>query len=305
MTTKNSVKLTDILISKNIRDTTDDTGIKELAAPVEVHGLLQPVGVMPINKKMGLKTYKYELVYGHRRYAAFKLLGRPTIPVTVLVKKIPEKFRLAMKFVENHMRVDLSPLEEAAVLSRLTKEFGMKSSQIAETLGKTPGYVSQRLKLLQLTDPVKEALVNNQITPTHARELARVKDERQQTKLLRKAQKMDAAEFKEVVAEALPAPGDKPKRGRRPKSEAVDKGAGTRGKHKEHDRAYAAPAVVTESAVRKGAQDTQAIIEAINAADARMKKAETAKQESKVAYFRGMIRGIAWTSKMGNVKKLF
>jgi ParB family transcriptional regulator, chromosome partitioning protein len=94
----------------NPRKTFDEKGLEELAESIRSKGVLLPLLVRPVNGH-------YEIVTGERRYRASKLAGRDTVPATV--RELSDAECLEIQLIENLLRMDLHPFEEAQGLSRL------------------------------------------------------------------------------------------------------------------------------------------------------------------------------------------
>lgn len=146
----------------------DDTGLKELAASIKEHGVVQPIVVSP--KGGG----SYILVAGERRWRAAKLAGEKTIPA--IVRTLKELERLEVAMIENVQRVDLSPIEQALGIERLHQQFSMTYETIAKKLGKALSTVNNISRLLQLPPEALEALNTKIITEGHARAILALKD---------------------------------------------------------------------------------------------------------------------------------
>ncbi len=116
----------------------------------------------------------YELVAGARRYRASKLAQRETIPATV--RELTDAQSLELQVIENVQRVDVHPLDEAqgyAALIELQPETYTVES-IASRVGRSPAYVSGRLRLIQLIPEAKQAFYDDKLTVAHAFEIARL-----------------------------------------------------------------------------------------------------------------------------------
>jgi ParB family chromosome partitioning protein len=139
-----------------------DQDLVELAASIEVHGIIQPLVVV--------KTFDgYQLIAGERRWRAARLAGLPTVPV--VVKDVVPREMLELALVENLQRSDLNPLEEAMAYRQLTEEFELTQDQVARQVGKSRVAVSNTLRLLKATRLVQEALLEGKISEGHARAL--------------------------------------------------------------------------------------------------------------------------------------
>ena len=149
--------------------------LKELAASVKQHGILQPVIVTKSVKDISRgQQVEYQLVAGHRRLAAAKMAGLPTIPA--IVRDSTDQQRLELALVENIQRTDLNALERAKGFKQLQEEFDLTHEEIARKIGKSREYVSNSLRLLNLPEEVKRSLSQGKITEGHARTIAGIKN---------------------------------------------------------------------------------------------------------------------------------
>ena len=151
--------------------------IVDLAKSIEEHGILEPLVVA--------KTPAgYQLIAGERRWRAAKLAGLRTVPV--IIKETTPQGMLEMAIVENVQREDLNAIDRAQSFIRLMEEFKLSNKEIADRIGKSPSFVSNSLRLLNLPDALKDGLLSNLITEGHARALAGIED----PKLMVEAYKM-------------------------------------------------------------------------------------------------------------------
>lgn len=155
----------------------DESALKELAASIKRHGVVQPLVVTPENNG------KYSLIAGERRWRAAKLAGLTEVPAIIRERKELEQLEIAL--IENVQRVDLSPLEQAVSIERLHEQFNLDYEDIAGRLGKAVSTVSNSVRLLQLPEAAREALAENKITEGHARAILSLKgDAKRQDYLL-------------------------------------------------------------------------------------------------------------------------
>ena len=124
-------------------------GLDELSDSLRAYGLLQPIVVRPTGGD------RYEIVAGHRRFAAARALGWTELPAVVRHAEQDQAYVLTL--VENLQRDDLSPREEARALEVLLREHGWSTRQVAEAIHRSPAYVSKRLRVFE--DPVLGELV--------------------------------------------------------------------------------------------------------------------------------------------------
>jgi ParB family chromosome partitioning protein len=139
-----------------------DQDLVELAASIEVHGIIQPLVV-------ARSLSGYQLIAGERRWRASRLAGLSVVPV--IVKDVVPREMLELALVENLQRSDLNPLEEAMAYRQLTEEFELTQDQVARRVGKSRVAVSNTLRLLKATRQVQEALLEGKISEGHARAL--------------------------------------------------------------------------------------------------------------------------------------
>ncbi len=149
----------------------DEAKLAELADNIGQHGVLQPILVRPLaDGDVGT----YELVAGARRYRASKIAKQESIPATV--RELTDAQALELQVIENVQRVDVHPLDEAqgyAALIELQPDTYTVES-IASRVGRSPAYVSGRLRLIQLIAEAKQAFYEDKLTVAHAFEIARL-----------------------------------------------------------------------------------------------------------------------------------
>ncbi len=142
----------------------------DLVDSLREHGVLEPLVVA--------KTPAgYQIIAGERRWRASKLAGLKTVPA--IIKETTPQGMLEMAIVENVQRSDLNAIDRAKAFERLIAEFALSNGEIAQRIGKSPAYVSNSLRLLQLPDALKDGLLTGLITEGHARALAAIEDNRQ------------------------------------------------------------------------------------------------------------------------------
>jgi ParB family chromosome partitioning protein len=142
----------------------DEERLQELSESIRTHGLIQPLIV-----SVGREPETYVLIAGERRLRAARLAGLSTVPV--VVKDVAPQALLELALVENLVRADLSPLEEAQAYRQLIEDFGLTQAAVAERVGRSRVSVTNTLRLLNAPDEIKAALAGGQITEGHARAL--------------------------------------------------------------------------------------------------------------------------------------
>lgn len=142
----------------------DDDALQTLADSIRVHGVIQPLVVTNAQE-----PGRYVLIAGERRWRASRLAGLRVVPA--VVKEAAPRAMLELALVENVVRADLGPLEEAAAYRQLIDDFGLTQAAVAERVGRSRVSVTNTLRLLALPDRVQAALTAGGISEGHARAL--------------------------------------------------------------------------------------------------------------------------------------
>jgi ParB family chromosome partitioning protein len=150
----------------------------ELADSIKARGLVQPILVRPLPRPNPTESQRYEIIAGERRWRAAQMAGLTEIPA--VIRDVADEDAVAMALIENIQRENLNPLEEARALLRLIEEFGLTHQAAAEAVGRSRAAVSNLVRLMELTDEVKEMLEHRQIEMGHARALLGLATRRQQ-----------------------------------------------------------------------------------------------------------------------------
>ena len=154
----------------------DEDELNELAKSIRQHGIIQPL----VLRKVG---NKYEIIAGERRYKASFIAGLTKVPAIIIDLNDNESAEVAI--VENIQRKNLSALEEAKSYKKLLDRGYLTQEELAVRMGKTQGSISNKLRLLNLSDEVQDALLNNKISERHARSLLKIDNKEDQVDLLR------------------------------------------------------------------------------------------------------------------------
>ncbi len=149
----------------------DVTGITELAQTIQEHGLLQPIVLREY------ETDHYELIAGERRFRAVSYLKWETVPA--IIESMNDDETASMALIENLQREELTAVEEAHAYQQLMELNHMTQAQLAEGIGKSQGFVANKLRLLKLSAPVTDAILDHKITERHGRALLAVPTEKQ------------------------------------------------------------------------------------------------------------------------------
>ncbi len=145
------------------RDHFDIAKLEELAQSIRANGVIQPIAV---TKDPG---GKYRIIAGERRWRAAQIAGLNEIPA--VVRTVHNHQLLELALVENLQREDLNPIEIANAFFRLASELGLNHEAIAQRTGKDRSTVTNFLRLMRLSEPVKQALIEGAISMGHARAL--------------------------------------------------------------------------------------------------------------------------------------
>lgn len=145
------------------RKNLDENALNELTASIKEQGIIQPIIVRSIGKNI------YEIIVGERRWQAAKKIGLNKIPA--IVKNYSSQDTMIVALMENIHRQDLNPIEEAVAIQALISEYSLTHEIVAEKIGKARTTVSNLLRLLELSDLVRELLEEGCIEMGHARAL--------------------------------------------------------------------------------------------------------------------------------------
>ena len=157
----------------------DPEALEELKKSILSNGLIQPITVRRTPE------HKYELISGERRLIACKEIGYKEIPAYIIEVESDE-LMLALALIENIQREKLNAVEIGSAYKRLMEECHLTQEQIADKVGKDRTTIANSIRLLKLPGEIQQALVNEEITPGHARALINLPTEELQLKVLNK-----------------------------------------------------------------------------------------------------------------------
>ena len=156
----------------------DEAALKELAESMKANGVIQPILVRPAGEG---NEGKYELIAGERRWRAALLAKLPTIPA--ILRDVDSLTQAQLAMIENIQREDLNPIDRALGYQVLVKELGLTQAELAGRLGEDRSTIANFLRLLELTESVKELVRSGKLTVGHAKLLAGISDILRQQKL--------------------------------------------------------------------------------------------------------------------------
>ncbi|MDR1136520.1 MAG: ParB/RepB/Spo0J family partition protein [Clostridiales Family XIII bacterium] len=151
-----------------------ENAIDELAESIKEHGVIQPLIVRAAGEG-------YELVAGERRWRAAKKAGLKEVPC--LLREITDEQNILIALIENMLREDLNPIEEAEAIKQAIDSYGITQEAISKSIGKSRPYIANAMRLLRLPPTVKRFLTDGILTGGHGKAIASVQDPEKQEKL--------------------------------------------------------------------------------------------------------------------------
>lgn len=155
----------------------DESSLQELASSIKEHGIIQPL----VLRRLG---DKYEIIAGERRYKASKMAGLTSVPA--IISNIDDKKSAEVAIVENVQRKDLTSIEEAKSYKALLDKGYLTQEELAKKMGLSQSAISNKLRLLTLSDNVQDALMQGKISERHARSLLQLNSFQEQDEWLKK-----------------------------------------------------------------------------------------------------------------------
>ena len=137
--------------------------LSQLAASIKEHGILPPLVVRP------RPSGRYQIVAGERRWRAARVAGLTELPV--VIKELTDEQACEVALVENLVRADLNPIEEALAIKNLMDNFSMTQERVAQRIGRSRPAVANALRLLTLPEKLRPMLENGSLSSGHARTL--------------------------------------------------------------------------------------------------------------------------------------
>lgn len=149
------------------RKTFKEESLRELAASIKEHGVIQPIIL-----KKSIKGY--EIVAGERRYRASHLAGKETVPA--IIRDFTDEQMMEIAVLENLQRENLNAIEEAEAYNNLMKTLNLTQEELSKKVGKSRSHITNILGVLHLPEEVKKLVKEEKITMGHARALSKLED---------------------------------------------------------------------------------------------------------------------------------
>jgi ParB family chromosome partitioning protein len=157
----------------------EKAALDALAGSIKSAGLLQPLIVRPVDGG------RYELIAGERRWRAARQAGLKRVPAVIRVS--PEDERLQAALIENMVREDLNPVEEARACAALVDDLGISKEELARRVGRSRAAISNLIRLLDLPDSVLGLLESGELSEGHGRAILAVADQAARSALAKQA----------------------------------------------------------------------------------------------------------------------
>lgn len=146
---------------RNPRRLFTDVELEELADSIRERGIIQPIVVR------ALQGDTFEIIAGERRWRAAQRAGLHEVPIAIIEANDAQALEYAI--IENVQRADLNPIEEASGYLALMDDFNRTQDEVAQIVGKSRPHVANTIRLLKLSEPVKQLVRSGKISAGHAR----------------------------------------------------------------------------------------------------------------------------------------
>lgn len=160
------------------REEFDPEKMEELTQSIQNQGVIEPVVLQPEQND------SHTLIAGERRWRAACQAELESIPA--IIKDVTAEQSLSVALIENIQRENLNSIEEAQAYNQLKEKQDLSQEEVAKLVGKNRTTIANRLRLLNLPDTIKDALIDEDISPGHARALLSIGEDEQKEKVLEK-----------------------------------------------------------------------------------------------------------------------
>jgi ParB family chromosome partitioning protein len=141
----------------------DPEALEALATSIKANGVVQPLLVRP------MPDGSYELIAGERRWRAAQAAGLAKVPAVIRDRELAERLQVAL--IENMVREDLNPVDEARACATLVDELGLSKEELARRVGRSRPAVSNLIRLLDLPDEALDLLESGELSEGHGKAL--------------------------------------------------------------------------------------------------------------------------------------
>lgn len=182
------------------RKSFNEETIKELAASIQEHGVIQPIIVRSVLRG-------YEIIAGERRFRASQECGKETIPA--VVKNFTDQQVMEIALIENIQREDLNAIELAVAYQSLADEFQLTQEELSLKVGKSRSHVANFLRLLSLPEEIKQYVSRGTLSMGHARAIVGVKSDKVKKQLAETAirEQWSVRDLEEAIKKLEERPG--------------------------------------------------------------------------------------------------
>ena len=146
---------------RNPRRLFTEVELDELSYSIRERGIIQPIVVRAIQGD------NFEIIAGERRWRAAQRAGLHDVPIAIIEANDAQSLEFAI--IENVQRADLNPIEEASGYLALMDDFNRTQDEVAQIVGKSRPHVANTIRLLKLSEPVKQLVRSGKISAGHAR----------------------------------------------------------------------------------------------------------------------------------------
>ena len=168
---KNKISISSIIKNKfQPRKYFEKEALEELTNSIKERGIIQPI----IVRKSKSENDKFEIIAGERRWQAAQNAGLHEVPIVEI--DVDDLKSLEFAIVENVLRSDLNPIEEAMGYQRLIEEFNYDQEKVSKFIGKSRSHISNSLRLLSLPKEVQNLIETKKLTQGHAKVLVGIEN---------------------------------------------------------------------------------------------------------------------------------
>ncbi len=159
----------------------EDESIISLADSIRLYGILQPLTVRRIDRE-GQYGSTFEIIAGERRYRAAKMIGFVNVPCIII--NVDSKKSAELAIIENIQRENLNIFEQASAIASLIDMYKLTQEEAARQLSTSQSFIANKLRILRLTLPEREKILQYNLTERHARALLKIQSVEQRIRII-------------------------------------------------------------------------------------------------------------------------